>query len=178
MSFLKGPLNANWLDEAWKCVASLPEQHHEVVCDSFLLVYPSIISFLPWMERAARWRRWLPERLCRNRLLSSVVIQFWVDTQSAPYTRRAEADGLRLRASIRDSFDSFLKEKTDLAQKYKICPIAKRCSSGRVNGCFETQKNSGPHIHHNTGHIKCFDWCKSRLNTNYRNVKFVFISEK
>lgn len=72
----------------------------------------------------------------------------------------------------------FKRKKTDLAQKYKMCPTANVAPQAESTAALRIQKNSGPYIHHNTGHIKCFDWCKSRLNTNDRNVKFVFISEK
>lgn len=98
LSCQNASLKVNWLDKAWNVLRVSLFQHHKVVCDSFLMVYLSIISFLPWTERATRWHHWLPEWLCHNRLLSGGhLIQFWVATQKATYRHAAVGEVLRLQ---------------------------------------------------------------------------------
>lgn len=123
-------------------------QHQEVVCDSFLMVYLPIISFLPWTERAARWRRWLPERLCHNRLLSGGhLIQFWVTTQKAPYRLAAVGEVLRLQRvtghHLKLHFTTVLApfNRTNSLVS-KNMSDSKCCYLGQVNGCFESPKIS------------------------------------
>lgn len=148
-------------------------QHHEVVCDSFLMVYLPIISFLPWTERAARWRHWLPERLCRNRLLSGGhLIQFWVATQKAPYRHAAVGEVLRLQRvtghRLKLHFTTVLAPfngTNRLVSRVKICLIANVATWAKSMAALRTQKEEvrRSHSSHYGSHWKMFWWRQKPL---------------